>query len=1016
MQAKANPPGLESTPSGGLYIRLLGGFKVLLDGREVPDSAFARRKSKSLLKLLALQGGYRLHREQAIEALWPGLSPESSAAQLYKTVYQARRALLGTGAGIVPEDVLVVRGEELRLEAPGGVRTDVEAFESLAHRALQSRNPGEVERATQAYGGDLLPMDLYEEWTLGPRETLRSRLGDLLLALGELRLERSEFPAASLAFSRALLLDPLLEAAHRGLMRVYACQGDRVGLERQYRRCAEAIGQALDASPSPQTTQLYQSLLEKLLPIASTQARLQSVARPGDQPLPGPGPRVAPLRHHNLPAQPSPFVGRVPELAWIAERLGDPECRLLTLVGPGGVGKTRLGLQAAAERLEDFAGGVYFVPLAHVAGPESLLGAIAEALQLPLYPGSDLKVQLLERIKSQSVLLLLDNFEHLLGGVGLLTELLEAAPALKLLVTSRHALSLRSEWLFEVGGLDYPTTAEGAETYSAVRLFLQHLRRIRPGFTPGPLDLEAIVRICRLVEGFPLSLELAAAQGRVLSCGEIADEIERGLGVLESTLRDLPARHRSQRAAFEPSWQSLSPHEQQVFAWLSVFRGGFRREAAERVAGATLDVLSSLLDRSLLRRSPSGRYGLHELLRQFGEEKLREDPASLETACEGHARYYCEYLAHREARLKGPDHRASLGEIGEEIQNTRAALRHAAARGELGMLNGALGAMWLFGASRGSHLWEEEAFFGEVIAALERQGLPAANRVLSRLRAMQGAIIYRLGLYERSRGLLKGAISFLRQSESATRTEGAAMPLESDLAFALHHLAAVTHLLGEYPQEQALLRESIALSQAAGDFWLMAYSLNDLGLATHLLGDDPEAERLCKEGLRLFEELGDPRGKAYTLGNLGVITLALSRPEEAWQFHLAALALAQENADRWAEAQSLLRLGDAATAKGQPGEARHLVTEALRLGAAERILAVMLGALTRLAGLGGVEKERALGCLALVLAHPATSCEDWALARRLWAGLEASSPSPLPAPEATARLEALTAEILGQGG
>jgi predicted ATPase/DNA-binding SARP family transcriptional activator len=1005
MQAKANPPGLEPT-SGGLYIRLLGGFKVRLDGREVPDSAFARRKSKSLLKLLALQGGYRLHREQAIEALWPGLSPESGAAQLYKAVYQARRALLGAGSGIVPEEVLVVRGEELRLEAPDGVRTDVVEFEALAYQALQSRNPEEVERATQAYGGDLLPMDFYEEWTLGPREALRSRLGDLLLALGELRLERSAFPAASLAFSQALQLDPLLEAAHRGLMRVYACQGDRVGLERQYRRCAEAIGQALNASPSPQTTQLYQSLLENPPPIPS-QAGPQPAARPGDRLPLGPGPRP-PVRHHNLPAQPSPFVGRVPELAWIAERLGDPECRLLTLVGPGGVGKTRLGLQAAAERLEDFAGGVYFVPLAHVAGPESLLGAIAEALQLPLYPGSDPKVQLLERIKSQSVLLLLDNFEHLLGGVGLLTELLEAAPALKLLVTSRRALSLRSEWLFEVGGLDYPATAEGAQTYSAVRLFLQHLRRIRPGFTPGPLDLGAIVRICWLVEGFPLSLELAAAQGRVLSCSEIADEIQRGLGGLETTLHDLPARHRSQRAAFEPSWQSLSPHEQQVFAWLSVFRGGFRRKAAEEVAGATLAVLSSLLDKSLLRRTPTGRYRLHELLRQFGEEKLRGDPAGLETACERHARYYCEYLAHREARIKGPDHRASLGEIAEEIHNTRAALRHAAARGDLEMLDGALGAMWLFGASRGSHLWEEEGFFSEVIAALERQGLPAADRVLSRLRAIQGAMIYRLGFYERSRGLLEEVIAFLRQSKSASRAEG-------DLAFALHHLAAVTHLLGEYPQEQALLRESITLSRAVGDSWLTAYSLNDLGMATHLLGDDPEAERLCREGLRVFEELGDPRGKAYTLSNLGVITLALSRPEEAWQFHLAALTLAQENADRWAEVQSLLRLGDAAIARSQPGEARHLITEALRLAASERIPAVVLGALTRLAALRE-EQERALDYLALVLAHPATSREDWALARQLWEGLEAPSPSPLPAPEAAARLEALTAEILGQGG
>lgn len=1024
MKAKPNPPGLEvptrelsfSEPSHGgrLYIRLLGDFGVRLGGSAVPDSAFARRKPKSLLKLLALQSGNRLHREQVIEALWPGLSPLSAAAQLYKAVHQARKALLAAGSGMAPEALLVVKGEELRLEAPGGVQTDVEEFQSLARRALQGRDRAELEQALAAYSGDLLPTDLYEDWTLMPRETLREQATALQLALGEVRLEAGELPQALEAFQRTLQLDPLCERAHRGLMQVYARQEDRSGLERQYRRYAEALAQALDASPSPEATWLYQSLLEHFPP----------APRPRGWPERPPEPTIPP--RHNLPAQPSPFVGRAPELAQIAERLADPECRLLTLVGPGGVGKTRLGLQAVAEQLEvydrgegrgDFAGGVYFVPLAQLGGPEFLLGAIVEALQVALYPGSDPKGQLLDRLKGQSVLLMLDNFEHLLGGVGLIAELLEACPRLKLLITSRSSLNLRSEWLLEVEGLDCPNAPEGAEAYSAVRLFLHHLRRVRPDFTPTPKDLEAIVRICQLVEGFPLSLELAAAQGRFLSCTEIAFEIKRGLGVLEAALRDLPVRHRSQRAAFEPSWQSLAPHEQQVFTQLSVFRGGFRREAAQVVAGANQAVLLGLADKSLLRRTRGGRYELHELLRQFGEEKLQEQLASLETeevslleaTRDRHARYYCQYLARQEARLKGPDHQAALGEIAEELENIRVAWRWAAAGGEVDALGASLGALWLFGASRGSSLWEDEALFAEITEVLEQGGIPPTDRTLGRLKTARAAMSYRLGFYQQSRAILEAVIAIFRQTQAL-----------SELAFALHHLAGVMHLLGDYPQEQALLRESIALSRSLEDHWLTAYSLNDLGLATHLLGQDLEAERLCKESLGLFEALGEARGRAYTLGNLGVITLALGRPQEARGLHRAALALSQENADRWAVSQGLLRLSDVARAENQADEARQLACEALRLAASERIPAVALGALARLAALLE-ERERALNWLALVLSHPSTSREDWAQARRLWTELggseaDGAAPAELPVREATTWLEGVSAEILGPGG
>ena len=995
---------LSDESAGRLSIRLLGGFGVRLSGLEVPDAAFARRKPKSLLKLLALQGANRLHRDQVIEALWTGLQSLGGAAQLYKAVHQARKALSAAGSGIVPQSVLVLANESLWLQAPGGVQTDVELFQRLSRQALEHRERSNLERALAAYTGELLPTDLYEDWSQEPREVLRGQATALALALGEVLLEAGEFNAAQVAFERCLKLDELQEAAYRGLFVVYARFGDYVGLEQQYRCLVEVLAQSLDTVPSAQSSQQYESLLADASP-SSTRALI-------------PIPLLEPLKpaFHNLPAPPNHFVGRNAELTEIAERLNDPNCRLLTLVGPAGVGKTRLGLQAVAERLEDFKDGVYFVPLAQLPGPEFLLGAIAQALQVSLYPGSDLKSQLIERLRQQQILLMLDNFEHLLDGAELVAELLETAPQLKFLVSSRERLNLRSEWLLEVGGLEYPTKLEDAQSYGAVRLFLDHLRRTSSGFSPDDNDLAAIVQICRLVDGFPLSLELAAAQGRLLSCSEIAVEIERGLAVLEVSQRDLPPRHRSQHAAFEPSWLSLSPLEQQVFAGLSVFRGGFRREAAEAVTGANLGVLSKLVDKSLLRRMGNGRFDQHELLRQFGAEKLNHTPQHLEIIRDRHARFYCQYLSEQESRLKSKEHRTALQEIAQELDNIRAAWLWAAARGDVDALGRSLGALWIFVASRGSSLWaeQEEALCQEIIEVLERRGLPEFKPMLWRVKTAWAAMSYRLGLYDLPRTTLEENIALFRRAGA-----------DGELAFALHHLAAISHLQGDYIQERALLTESITLSRLVGDQWLTAYSLNDLGLVTHLLGEDSEADRRCSESLESFEQSGDPRGKAYALGNLGVITLALGRFQDAERLHRTALRLGQDNSDLWAVVSSLLHLGDVAIAQGNPSEARQLLRQALQLASTERIAPVALSALTGLAALRADQQpERAHEWLSLVLLHPATSREVWAKANGLSAKLElgekaVNSPGPtpqLPQQQATARLEVVTAAILGEGG
>ena len=328
----------------------------------------------------------------------------------------------------------------------------------------------------------------------------------------------------------------------------------------------------------------------------------------------------------------TPFVGREADLAELAGLLATPACRLLTLIGPGGVGKTRLALRAAAEARAAgaFPDGVHVVALQPLASADLLAGAVADAAGLAPAGARDPTEHLRDGLRGRAALLVLDNFEHLLEGAALLPPILAAAPGVRLLVTSREALALQEEWRYPVQGLPYPAGAgaadlEGPEDYAAVRLFAERARRVRRDFSLAEEGAD-VARLCRLVEGLPLALELAAAWTSVLSCAEIAADLALGLDVLATRLRDVPERHRSMRAVFDGSWARLDDHQRAVLARLSVFQGGFRREAAEAVAGAAPATLAALVDGSLLHLEPGGRYQLHELLRQYAEERLWERP------------------------------------------------------------------------------------------------------------------------------------------------------------------------------------------------------------------------------------------------------------------------------------------------------------------------------------------------------------------------------------------------------
>ncbi len=638
-----------------LTFRLLGKPQVELDG--APVTGFISAKAQALLYYLVVTG--HPHTRAALAGLLWGDMADAQAGKNLRNALSNLRSLVGP--------YLLIARDQVALNPDAPHWTDVKAFVSALGDKIWEKDLATLHRAVELYQGDFLE-GFYvgealamEEWILGRRSLMTGLVIQALQALVLGHLEREEYAAGIEYANRLLAIEPWREETHRQLMLLLAKSRQRSAALAQYETCRKVLKAELDAEPMPETTALYQ--------------RIKSAAAP----LP-----------HNLPPQLTPMVGRQSELAEISRFFANPNEQLLTLVGPGGIGKTYLALQAASRCIDSeisfdlrFSDGVFFVPLAGIGaggaegGEPSLVSAMADAFKIsfqgPVHP----QAQLLSYLRDKDILLILDNFDHLIGAARQLGDILRLAPKVKLLVTSRVRLNLQDEWLLELKGLDCPSRADipaqAALAYSAVALFVQQARRVQAGFVLSDAETPDVIRICQLMEGVPLGIELAASWVRVLSCKEIAAEIEKSIDFLTSALQDVSERHRSLRAVFDHSWNLLSSTEQQVFRRLAVFRGGFQREAAAQVVGVSLPLLAGLVDKSLLRRNATGRYEVHDLLRQYAEEILQTDAAECEQVNNAHCCYYAALIsAHRE-QLKGEEMAAALAVLDAERENVRAA-------------------------------------------------------------------------------------------------------------------------------------------------------------------------------------------------------------------------------------------------------------------------------------------------------------------------------------------------------
>jgi predicted ATPase/transcriptional regulator with XRE-family HTH domain len=638
--------------------------------------------------------------------------------------------------------------------------------------------------------------------------------------------------------------------------------------------------------------------------------------------------RARPVLLHstsNLPIPPTPLIGREAELAVLARLLRDPQCRLLTLVGPGGIGKTRLAIEAASTQHAAFVDGVFFVSLAATSSAEFLASAIAEAIGSGFSGPTDPHIQLINYLQDKQLLLVLDNFEHLLDGVDLLAQILERTQGPKLLITSREPLDLQREWVFQVQGLPVPAfdQVEGLEGYSAIALFLQSARRTWLNFELAPEERPHLVRICRLVEGMPLGIELAASWVRLLSCHEIAQEIEHNLDFLTTSVRDIPERHRSIRVIFDQSWRMLSAEEQQLLRQLSVFCGGFQREAAEQVAGATLSLLSALVAKSLVHRSTAGRYDLHELIRQYARERLNES-GEVEATKLRQARFFLGLAETAEPHLYTSQAPFWLNRLEQEHDNLREVLNwvleptediFASQRITVGLsMATALTSFWFLRGYQQEGLARFRTLLARPEAAEPNQGRMAVLMSAGYLLWAQGHLV-------EARSVLEEALAINKVIED-----------QKYFALGLEYLGLVTGSQGDYASARVLLEQSLAIWRALKKGFRAAAVLSALGDVALLQEDYDQAERFYTEGMAPGVEMGYQVQHPYPLRCLAYLVLRRGDLKKAVELCRTSLQLNLDMYDRRGVAACLAALACVARMQGQLIRAAHL------FGAVEAIL------------------------------------------------------------------------------
>jgi len=865
-------------------------------------------KAACLLAFLAVRADW-VRRDELALLFWPDSDEASARHALRQLLYRAR--------AFPWAHELELRDGLLRWL----VDTDVRRFRNL-HAA------GDWSAAVGAYGGtfldgvDVADAPAFEAW----RDTVRSDLHERYLeaslrAAAALELRR-RYREAIETLRAAHERDPSAEDVVQALLRCLALAGERSAADLCFARFETALATHLDAGPSVAT----RTLIERI--------------RRGDP---------IEARPHNLPSQTTSFVGRESELEALAERLRRPECRLVTLVGPGGIGKTRLALQSAADHIGAYRHGVYLVPLTTVVTHTGVAIAIAEALELTSPTRDEPWSVLAQRLRERELLIVLDGMEQVLEAGGRLAHLLTRAPLLTVLVTSREPLGLALEWVVPLAGLEVPTSDHDTADVSSLRLFEDAAQRVSPGFSLRSGDRRGAARVCRLVAGVPLAIELAASWTQLLSPSEIARATADDLDFLGATDTDRPERHHNLRTVFEASWARLDGSERAALVRTAVFAGDVDAAALHAVADAALPTVLGLAKRSLLLRSADGRFAMHALVRQYVRERLDGHDGLAETLRLRHLRFYADRVAQWSYGRDPSELLASLQrDLGEVDQAWRCALERAEWDALQTMLANLSLAHDLSARSDRYLQWLDDA-----LVALDAG--PRPHELHARILAQRAGCLHRLGRLDEadtdvntSLALLQGDAAVVERCV-ALRVRGNVAYQRGDLATAEASFAAALasaqrvaddrliagchNNLGLLAKAQGRLEAALehldlalALARRCDDA-ICSQVLNNLATVHTRRGDPRRAEALLLESIAIKHGIGDHRGLTSTYANLGNLRARAGDVTASEHYHRESMRVAALIDDRVAMARAHTNLGELAYRAGDLGRAiEHFTT------------------------------------------------------------------------------------------
>jgi DNA-binding SARP family transcriptional activator/predicted ATPase len=1017
-----------------LNLFLLGTPRVELAGVPVDLN---RRKVLALLLYLTVTR--QRHRRDTLATLfWPESDQRTARAALRREFHTLTTTLGNGWFAADRESIALATGTELWVDVEA-FRHHHAAWRAHAHStdALCNACLAHLTTAVALYQSDFLTgftlsdCPDFDDWQFFQAESLRRELADSLETLLHWYCAQGEYEPAINYARRWLALDPLHEPAHRELMQLYALAGQTAAAVRQYQECLRLLDQELGVEPEAATTALFEAIRTRRFPAPDEMSRerlssnppvtipVASTVEPASAHLPAPAPP------HNLPPQATPFVGRAQEVADIVQRLCDPACRLLTLVGPGGMGKTRLAIEAAraliAQGKHHFAAGIRFVPLAGVSSTNEIVSALAAAVDLQFSGSAAPQQQLIDNLREKQLLFVLDNFEQLLvpaekeANGALLSMLLTAAPQLKLLVTSREALNLQEEWFHQIGGLGFPSEGDAPDRqiadYDAVQLFAQCARRARRDFSLAD-EVTPVVQICRLVAGMPLALELAAAWLKVLTPQGIAAEIAQNLDILTAQQQNVPERHRSLRVIFEQTWQRLAPEEQLVLRKLAIFQGGCTRDAAARVTGGTIAVLGTLVDKALVRRAnehvtaakDESRFYFHPLLQQYAAEKLQAEPTMCAQTAAAHAQYYLNLVEQQSKQLKSAKRKRALAIFEAEFANIRAAWHSAIAGADLDALaHFALPLSTFFErrAQEGLKLFQQaaaaltesdpahESALGAVLVAqaeqLMRLGDDPAHSILLAEQALVllrhkatspvtikannllGNAFWLQGDYPKAKMMLEEGLAFLRVHGPAT-----------EIGDLLIRLGLVERELHSADRVMAFYQTSLEELRTLGDPVSLAHQLLIYGEYLVVHDQLHEGAHFLAESLALARAAGGTDFFPFILMHLGITACKLGDYTGAEKYLREVLTIAQAEARAHPEALAHLFLGRVKVAQQALTAAEAHLVQGLQLGWSHKLTLVATLALVCFAELYTAQGElsQAVVLLTAALAHPATEQRD----------------------------------------